>query len=90
LIRMAKAEARKRFSEVTTRVGRRGERVKITHYGKTLAVLVSKQDLAKLDECEQDVQPQSQGKAQGKAQPKPQPKSQRRPSSGGDRGRRQR
>jgi prevent-host-death family protein len=49
---MPKAEARKRFSEVTTRVGRRGERVKITHYGKTLAVLVSKQDLQKLDDCE--------------------------------------
>jgi prevent-host-death family protein len=49
---MAKAEARRRFSEVTTRVGRRGERVKITHYGKTLAVLVSKQDLQKLDDCE--------------------------------------
>ena len=79
MIRIAKAEARKRFSEVTTRVGRRGERVKITHYGKTLAVLVSKQDLAKLDDCEQVVQT---------GQPK-QPASQRRPS-GGDRGRRQR
>jgi prevent-host-death family protein len=51
---MAKAEARRRFSEVTTRVGRRGERVKITHYGKTLAVLVSKQDLQRLNDCESD------------------------------------
>jgi prevent-host-death family protein len=51
---MAKAEARRRFSEVTTRVGRRGERVKITHYGKTLAVLVSKQDLQRLSDCESD------------------------------------
>ena len=53
MIRIAKAEARRRFSEVTTRVGRRGERVKITHYGKTLAVLVSKQDFEKLGDCEQ-------------------------------------
>jgi prevent-host-death family protein len=51
---MAKAEARRRFSEVTTRVGRRGERVKITHYGKTLAVLVSKHDLKRLNDCESD------------------------------------
>jgi antitoxin (DNA-binding transcriptional repressor) of toxin-antitoxin stability system len=51
---MAKAEARRRFSEVTTRVGRRGERVKITHYGKTLAILVSKQDLQRLNDCEND------------------------------------
>ena len=79
---MAKAEARRRFSEVTTRVGRRGERVKITHYGKTLAILVSKQDLQKLDDCERDVQPAGQAK--------PQPKAQRRPSGAGDRGRRQR
>jgi prevent-host-death family protein len=53
-MRLAKAEARRRFSEVTTRVGRRGERVKITHYGKTLAVLVSKQDLQRLNDCESD------------------------------------
>jgi prevent-host-death family protein len=52
LIKMAKAEARRRFSEVTTRVGRRGERVKITHYGKTLAILVSKQDFQKLEDCD--------------------------------------
>lgn len=51
---MPKAEARRRFSEVTTRVGRRGERVKITHYGKTLAVLVSKHDLQRLSDCESD------------------------------------
>jgi prevent-host-death family protein len=60
---MAKAEARRRFSEVTTRVGRRGERVKITHYGKTLAVLVSKHDLQRLNDCESDLHPeQPQGK----------------------------
>jgi antitoxin (DNA-binding transcriptional repressor) of toxin-antitoxin stability system len=56
---MPKAEARRRFSEVTTRVGRRGERGKITHYGKTLAVLVSKQDLQRLSDWESDQRPVS-------------------------------
>lgn len=52
MLRIAKAEARKNFSEVVTRAGRGGERVKITHYGKTLAVLVSPSDLRKLHDCE--------------------------------------
>ena len=63
---MAKAEARRRFSEVTTRVGRRGERVKITHYGKTLAVLVSKKDLERLNDCESDA-----GSHQGSGRSRP-------------------
>ena len=54
MMRIAKAEARKRFSEVMTWAGRGGHRVKITHYGKTLAVLVSKKDLEKLDDCERN------------------------------------
>ena len=52
MIRIAKAEARKNFSDVVTRAGRRGERVKITHYGKTLAILISPRELESLDECE--------------------------------------
>jgi antitoxin (DNA-binding transcriptional repressor) of toxin-antitoxin stability system len=55
MLRIAKAEARKRFSEVVTRAGRRGERVKITHYGRTIAILVSPRDLETLDECEQEM-----------------------------------
>jgi antitoxin (DNA-binding transcriptional repressor) of toxin-antitoxin stability system len=88
---MAKAEARRRFSELTTRVGRRGERAKITHYGKTLAILVSKQDFQKLDECERateratvhggDVNVDVDVRA-GRAA--------RRPSTNGDRGRQRR
>jgi prevent-host-death family protein len=52
MVRIAKSEARKYFSDVVTRAGRKGERVKITHYGKTLAVLVSPRELESLDECE--------------------------------------
>jgi prevent-host-death family protein len=50
--RVAKADARKRFADIVTGAGRRGERIKITHYGKTLAVLIPKADLQKLEECE--------------------------------------
>ena len=50
--RVAKAEARKRFAEIVTDSGHRGQRIKITHYGKTLAVLIPKADLQKLQDCE--------------------------------------
>ena len=36
------------------RFGKDGSYQKITHYGKTLAVLVSKHDLQRLSECEDD------------------------------------
>ena len=55
-MRIAKSEARKNFSEVIGRAARGGERVKITHYGKTLAVLIPKTDLEKLEACEHGVQ----------------------------------
>jgi prevent-host-death family protein len=53
-MRIAKSEARKRFAEVITRAGHQGERVKVTHYGKTLAVIVPKDDLEKLEDCERE------------------------------------
>jgi antitoxin (DNA-binding transcriptional repressor) of toxin-antitoxin stability system len=89
LIKMAKAEARRRFSELTTRVGRRGERAKITHYGKTLAILVSKQDFQKLDECERATERATvngDDVRAGRAARLPA----RRPSTNGDRGRQRR
>jgi antitoxin (DNA-binding transcriptional repressor) of toxin-antitoxin stability system len=82
---MAKAEARRRFSEVTTRVGRRGERVKITHYGKTLAILVSKQDFQKLNDCERATVNGDDVRADRTAR-----RPARRPSTNGDRGRQRR
>jgi len=30
----------------------RGERIKVTRYGKTLAILISKRDLQALEDCE--------------------------------------
>ena len=53
-MRIPKSEARANFSDVVGLAARRGERVKITHYGKTLAVLIPKRDLDKLEDCEDD------------------------------------
>jgi prevent-host-death family protein len=61
MVRIAKSEARKNFSDVVTRAGRRGERVKITHYGKTLAVLISPRELESLDECERQRRTETTG-----------------------------
>lgn len=51
-MRISKADARKNFSEVMNRAGSGKERVKVTHYGRTLAVVISKADLAALERCE--------------------------------------
>jgi len=50
--RIAASKARKEFRSVIRRASAEGKRVKITHYGKTLAGLVSAEDLAKLEDCE--------------------------------------
>ena len=50
--RVAKADARKRFAEIVTDAGHGGERIKITHYGKTIAVLIPAKDLKRLQDCE--------------------------------------
>ena len=49
--RIAAAEARRDFSEVVQQSSR-GERIKLTRYGKTQAVLISKRDLELLEHCE--------------------------------------
>jgi prevent-host-death family protein len=51
--RIATSKARRDFAEVMKRAARDGRRVKITHYGKTLAGLVSARDLELLEDCEQ-------------------------------------
>jgi prevent-host-death family protein len=51
-MRIPKTDARKNFSEVISRAGHKGERVKVTHYGRTLAAIVPKSDLEKLEDCE--------------------------------------
>jgi prevent-host-death family protein len=50
---MSTAEARNNQAQLLRAV-RDGGRVKITRYNQTIAVLVSKQDLARLEACEKD------------------------------------
>ena len=49
--RIPTAAARKEFATVL-RESARGERIKLTRYDKTVAVVVSKDDFAKLEDCE--------------------------------------
>jgi prevent-host-death family protein len=49
--RIAAADARRDFSEVVQQSSR-GERIKLTRYGKTQAVLISARDLERLENCE--------------------------------------
>lgn len=51
--RIAAAEARRDFSEVVQQSSR-GERIKLTRYGKTQAVLIPARDLERLEDCESD------------------------------------
>jgi prevent-host-death family protein len=53
--RIQVAEARKALATVVARSAE-GDRIKITRYGKTIAALVSKRDLEKLEECEENGQ----------------------------------
>jgi prevent-host-death family protein len=50
--RISTSKARKDFRNVMRRASAEGKRVKITHYGKTLAGLISAKDLALLEDCE--------------------------------------
>jgi len=49
--RVKSAGARKHFGSLITK-SQMGERIKVTRYNKTAAVLISKRDLAKLEDCE--------------------------------------
>jgi prevent-host-death family protein len=50
--RIQAARARKDFSELLHRSAR-GERIKIRRYGTTLAAIIPKADLEKLEDCEE-------------------------------------
>ena len=50
--RIQAAKARKDFSNVVDRSSR-GERIKVTRYGRTLAAIIPKSDLEKLEDCEE-------------------------------------
>lgn len=49
--RMSTAQARKDFANLL-RSSAAGERIKLTRYNKTVAVLISKRDLDELEECQ--------------------------------------
>jgi len=51
--RIPTAVARKDFAALLDNSAR-GARIKLTRYDKTIAVVVSKDDLAKLEECERN------------------------------------
>jgi len=50
------AAARKNFAEIVARSGK-GERIKLTRYDRTVAVLIPKQHLADLERCEEEHAP---------------------------------
>ena len=49
--RVQAAGARKNFSSLVTKSAG-GERIKVTRYNKTVAVLIPKRDLEQLEDCE--------------------------------------
>jgi prevent-host-death family protein len=51
--RIQVAKVRKNFANVMERSAG-GERIKVTRYGRTLAAIIPKADLAKLEDCEAD------------------------------------
>ena len=59
--RIAAADARRDFSDVVQQSSR-GERIKLTRYGKTQAVLIPARDLARLEDCESGETATSRGR----------------------------
>ena len=49
--RVPTAVARKQFARMVDK-GSRGQRIKLTRYDKTQAVIISKEDLSRLEDCE--------------------------------------
>src|SRR5260221_7886465 len=62
--RIQAAKARKHFASIVERSSK-GERIKVTRYGQTLAAIIPKGDLEKLENCEQDELPNKQPKPSG-------------------------
>ena len=58
--RIQAAGARKNFSSLVNKSAK-GERIKVTRYNKTAAVLISKRDLERLEDCEKQVAASKRG-----------------------------
>ena len=62
--RIQAAEARKKISSLVQR-SQAGERIKVTRYNKTAAILISKRDLQRLEECERQAMAAKGNRARG-------------------------
>jgi len=62
--RIQAAGARKNFSSLVKK-SQAGERIKVTRYNKTAAVLVPKRDLERLEECEKEMAAEGGKRARG-------------------------
>jgi prevent-host-death family protein len=60
--RIPTAQARKGFANVL-RDSAKGERIKLTRYNKTVAVIIPKKDLVDLEECEKQRPPGGNGES---------------------------
>ena len=54
VLRIPTAVARKQFARIVDK-GSRGQRIKLTRYDKTQAVIISMDDLSRLEECERQM-----------------------------------
>jgi prevent-host-death family protein len=65
--RIAAADARRDFAEVIQQSSR-GERIHLTRYGKTQAVLIPARDLEALEDCEEPAtEPESESESESAA-----------------------
>ncbi len=70
--RIPTAEARKGFANVL-RDSAKGERIKLTRYNKTVAVIIPKKDLVDLEECEKQRTPSANEKGESAEAPPARP-----------------
>ncbi len=54
VLRIPTAVARKQFAQIVDK-GSHGQRIKLTRYDKTQAVIISMDDLSRLEECERQM-----------------------------------
>ena len=66
---MATAGARKNFASLVRRTAA-GERIKLTRYNKTVAIVIPKRDLALLEDCEKKPEPEPQAEQPRRARAK--------------------
>jgi len=68
--RIATAGARKNFASLVARSAA-GERIKLTRYNKTVAIVIPKKDLERLEDCESQPESGTDAKAEQPAAERP-------------------